>query len=68
MYINTALIKEYLLEYFLTIFSVFLAGLVGGIFAYATSFFLGYDEGKWVAMWSMAFALVGFVLKEGSGE
>jgi len=68
MYIDFTLVKTFLKAYFGTAFSILMASFLGAFFAYATSFLLDADQGKWIAMWSMAFALIGFVLKEGSSE
>jgi hypothetical protein len=68
MYIDLTLVKTFVKEYFLTAFSILMASFLGAFFAYITSFMLDADQGKWIAMWSMVFGLIGFVLKEGSSE
>ena len=68
MYIDLTLVKTFVKEYFLTAFSILMASFLGAFFAYITSFMLDADQGKWIAMWSMAFGLIGFVLKEGSSD
>jgi hypothetical protein len=68
MYIDLSLLKTFAKEYFLTAFSILMASFLGASFAYATSFLLDAEQGKWIALWSMSFGLIGFVLKEGSNE
>ena len=68
MFIDLTTVKIFIKEYFSTIFSILMASLLGALFAYMTSFLLDADQGKWIAMWSMVFGTIGFVLQEGSDE